>query len=169
MSKVTLEGFDKRRREYKYLGWVYVAQNSCFADKVFKIGQTQTSPSERMDVLSASTSIYRTFDLVYFIHVSQHLDAERYVHQKLHEFRLNPRKEFFNAPLMTIVKTLDEAGNLFPIPLGKTGHAGVLSPALEKQIVSCPLCKKRSRVPLLGIEITVNCSTCRTPFNIVYE
>ena len=117
---MTLEGFDKRRREHKYLGWVYVAQNSCFADKVFKIGQTQTSPSERMDTLSASTSVYKKFDLVYFVHVSEHLAAEKYVHQTLKDFRLNPGKEFFNAPLMTIVKTVDEAGDLFQIPLGRT-------------------------------------------------
>ena len=34
-----LDSFDKRRREYKRLGWVYAALNRCFADPVFKVGQ----------------------------------------------------------------------------------------------------------------------------------
>lgn len=167
VSKLSLEGFDKRRREYKHLGWVYVAQNSSFADKVFKIGQTRISPSERIGVLGASTSVYRNFDLVYFVHVSHHLEAETYVHQTLKEFRLNPGKEFFNAPLMTIVKTLDEAGNLWKIPFGKTIHAATLPPALEKQIVSCPKCKKKSRISLLGIGVTVTCTACNTTYKVV--
>ena len=37
-SIVMLDAFDKRYREYKSLGWVYVARNQCFADPVFKVG-----------------------------------------------------------------------------------------------------------------------------------
>ena len=65
-----LNSFDKRRREYKRLGWVYVARNPCFADPVFKVGQTKVSPVSRVDKLSGSTSVYRPFELVYFVHVS---------------------------------------------------------------------------------------------------
>ena len=36
---VALDGFDKRYREYKRLGWVYVARNPCFAEPVFKVGR----------------------------------------------------------------------------------------------------------------------------------
>ncbi len=122
-----------------------------------------------MDTLSASISVYKKFDLVYFVHVSEHLAAEKYVHQTLNDFRLNPGKEFFNAPLMTIVKTLDEAGNLFQIPLGKTHRSGILPPALEKQIVSCPNCKMKSRVPLLGIGITVTCTACNAPYKVIHD
>jgi len=70
---------------------------------------------------------------------------------------------------MTIVKTLDEAGNLFQTPLVKTQHAGMLPPALEKQIVSCPKCKKKSRVPLLGIGITVTCTACNAPYKVIHD
>ncbi|MCY4171901.1 MAG: GIY-YIG nuclease family protein [Bacteroidetes bacterium] len=103
------------------------------------------------------------------MHVSEHLAAEKYVHQTLKDFRLNPGKEFFNAPLMTIVKTLDEAGNIFQIPLGKTQHAGMLPPALEKQIVPCPRCKMKSRVPLLGIDISVTCRACNAPYKVIND
>lgn len=168
-SKIALEGFDKRRREYKQLGWVYVARNPCFADAVFKIGQTQVSPSERIETLSASTSVYSRFDLVYFVHVSDHLAAEGYVHQILKDFRVNPRKEFFNAPIMTVVKALDEVGNLWQIPMGKTPRAGTLPPALKKRIISCPKCTKKNRLPLLGIDITVTCVACTSPYKITSE
>ncbi|MXZ16946.1 MAG: GIY-YIG nuclease family protein [Rhodothermaceae bacterium] len=168
-SKNSLKRFDKRRREYKRLGWIYVARNPCFADAAFKIGQTRISPSERIEALSASTSVYRKFELVYFVHVSDHLEAEGYVHQLLKDFRLNPRKEFFNAPIMTVVKALDEAGSLLQIPMGKTSRAGMLPPALEKRIISCPGCKKQSRVPLLGIDITVTCVACTVPYKIMSE
>ncbi len=167
LSRLQLESLDKRRREYKYVGWVYVAWNPGFADTIFKIGQTRVSPSERIKGLSTSTSVPQKFQLVYFIHVSDHLEAEKYVHQTLKDSRLNPGKEFFNAPIMNVVKVLDEAGSIWQIPAGKTPRAGYLPPALNKQIISCPRCKKKSRVPLLGIPITVNCPECSTPYEVV--
>ena len=33
-----IETFDKRRREYKKLGWIYAARNPSFVDPVFKVG-----------------------------------------------------------------------------------------------------------------------------------
>ncbi|MCY4674952.1 MAG: GIY-YIG nuclease family protein [Bacteroidetes bacterium] len=167
LSSLNLKSFDKRRREYKHLGWVYVAWNPCFVDTVFKIGQTRVSPSERIEGLSTSTSVYQNFRLAYFVHVSNRLKAEKYVHQTMKDSRLNPGKEFFNAPIMNVVKVLDKAGSLWQIPAGKTPRAGYLPPALDKQIISCPRCKKKSRVPLLGIDITVNCPACSTPYKVV--
>ena len=62
-SIVMLDSFDKRHREYKRLGWVYAARNPCFADPVFKVGQTKVSPVSRVKQLSSSTSVYRPFEL----------------------------------------------------------------------------------------------------------
>lgn len=47
-SVILLNGLDKRRREYKRVGWVYAVRNPSFVDLVFKIGQTTVSPSERI-------------------------------------------------------------------------------------------------------------------------
>ena len=94
-SIVRLSAFDKRRREYKRLGWVYVARNPYFADPVFKVGQTKVSPVTRVEKLSSSTSVYRPFELVYFVHVSDRDLAEAHVHQALAASRINPAKEFF--------------------------------------------------------------------------
>ncbi len=97
-SIVWLDAFDKRRREYKRLGWVYVARNPCFAEPVFKVGQTKVSPVVRVERLSSSTSVYRPFQLVYFVHVSDRDRAERHVHQALAASRVNRRRSSLKSP-----------------------------------------------------------------------
>ena len=119
-SVARVASFDKRRREYKRVGWVYATRNPCFADPVFKVGRTKVSPLERVAGLSQSTSVYRPFELVYFVHVSDRDQAEGFAHEALKDARVNPGKEFFEAPLMTIVKALDEAALRWPFQLGRT-------------------------------------------------
>lgn len=168
-SVVALDRFDKRYREYKRLGWVYIARNSCFAEPVFKIGQTKVSPVKRVEGLSSSTSVYRPFELVYFIHVSDRDQAEAHVHQALAASRVNPSKEFFLAPLMTVVGVLDEAASHWPIQLGRTPRAGFLEPALTPRVVACHHCGGRIRVPRLLVSVRVNCSLCSGGFEVVSD
>ena len=87
-SIMALDSFDKRRREYKRVGWIYAARNPSFADPVFKIGQSKVSPAVRVGQLSSSTSVYRPFELVYWVHVSDRDRAEGYAHQLLQEHRV---------------------------------------------------------------------------------
>ena len=135
-SIIWLDAFDQRRREYKRLGWVYAARNPCFADPVFKVGQTKVSPVVRVERLSSSTSVYRPFQLVYFVHVSDRDQAEGHVHQALAASRVNPAKEFFEVPIMTVIRALDEAANHWPIQLGRTPRSGYLEPALKPRVVA---------------------------------
>lgn len=165
-SITMLRSFDRRRREYKRLGWVYAVRNPCFADPVFKVGQTGDSPNKRVEALSLSTSVYRPFELVYLIHVSDRIEAEVFVHNALISFRVNPRKEFFKVPLMHLIKALDEAASLWQIPLGKTQRAGFLPPLLQKRIVKCPHCDSKNRLPQILTKITVTCSACREPHTL---
>ena len=127
-SIAALDGFDKRRREYKRVGWLYAARNSCFADPVFKVGQTKVSPVVRVDRLSGSTSVYRPFQLVYWVHVSNRDLAEGFAHEILRESRVNPSKEFFNASVVEVARALDQAAAHYAIPLGRTPRAGFLPP-----------------------------------------
>ncbi len=168
LSVLFVKAFDRRRREYKRVGWLYAARNPSFADSVFKIGQTTISPSERIEQLSSSTSVYKKFELVYFVHVSDHRAAEKYVHQALSDYRVNFGREFFQASIMAVVKTLDEAGEIWPIPLDRNPSSGFLTPALTKQIVSCPMCNKRSRIPKVLIDISVTCTQCNNPYTVPY-
>ena len=169
LSIVRLDAFDKRYRQYKRLGWVYVARNQCFAEPVFKVGQTKVSPVMRVERLSSSTSVYQPFDLVYFVHVSDRDQAEGYVHQAMAASRANPSKEFFLAPLITVVRALDEAANHWRIPLGRTARSGFLEPALIPRIAVCHHCAGRTQVPRLLVSIRVNCSHCSTSFELASD
>ena len=164
-----LDSFDKRRREYKKLGWVYVARNPCFADPVFKVGQTKVSPVSRVEKLSGSTSVYRRFELVYFVHVSDRNQAEGDVHQALASSRINPSKEFFEAPLMTVVRALDAAATQWPIPLGRPPRSGFLDPALKPRVFACQRCGSNSRVPRLLISVSVTCRQCGVQFELASD
>lgn len=169
VSVLGVKGFDKRRGEYKRLGWLYAARNPSFADPVFKIGQTTVSPSERIEQLSSSTSVYRKFELAYFVHVSDHRAAEKFVHETPSDFRLNLGREFFQTSIMTVVKALDEAGRLWPIPLDKNPSAEALPPALGKRIVPCPMCNKKNRVPKVLVDISVTCIHCANSYKVPCE
>ena len=168
-SVAHLDSFDKRRREYKRLGWVYAARSPCLADPVFKVGQTKVSPVTRIEKLSASTSVYRPFELVYFVHISDREKAEGFAHEALRASRVNPGKEFFEAPLMTVVRVLDEAGRQWPIQLGRTPRAGFLEPALGRRIAPCPRCQARNRLPQLLVDISATCMACGTSFKLVTD
>lgn len=168
-SIVMLNAFDKRRREYKRLGWVYVARNQCFVDPVFKVGQTKVSPVMRVEGLSSSTSVYRPFELLYFVHVSDRDQAEGHVHHVLGASRVNPAKEFFAAPLMTVVRTLDDAASHWRIPLGRTPRSGFLEPALIPRVVACRQCGGKTKVPRLLISVRVSCKHCSARFDLASD
>ena len=137
-SFLAIEDCDKRRKEYKKLGWIYVARNASFVDPVFKVGESSRPPFNRVEELSASTSVYRAFETVYFVHVSNRNVAEAQAHDALKKFRINPRKEFFQAPLPVVIKAVDRVAGIFPVPRGKTPRAGYIAttPAAAPDIVS---------------------------------
>jgi len=168
-SIIWLDAFDKRRREYKRLGWVYVARNPCFADPVFKVGPTKVSPVVRVERLSSSTSVYRPFQLVYFVHVSDRDRAEGHVHQALAASRVNPAKEFFEVPVMTVIRALDEAARYWPIPLGRTPRSGYLEPALKPRVVMCRQCGGQTKVPRLLVSVHVTCKHCSAGFELASD
>ncbi|MXW63646.1 MAG: GIY-YIG nuclease family protein [Bacteroidetes bacterium SB0662_bin_6] len=161
-----IENFDKRRKEYKKLGWIYAARNPSFVDPVFKVGVSSRPPLARMQELSASTSVYRGFDLAYFVHVTPRDIAEKWAHEALKEFRINPRKEFFQAPLPVVVKALGRVAEIFPVPLGKTPRAGYLEQPLQPRPVSCPHCGMENRVPGVLVQIRISCGACKSEIMI---
>ena len=161
-----IASFDRRRREYRKLGWIYAARNSSFVDPVFKIGQSARSPVVRVDELSRDSAVYRDFELVYFVHVGNRDPAEGQAHSILREFRVNPRKEFFEAPLQSVVGALDHVANVFPIPLGKTPLAGYLKQPLTPYIIRCAKCGSRNRVPNVLIELMITCGSCKEHLTI---
>ncbi len=158
-SIMALDSFDKRRREYKRVGWIYAARNPSFVDPVFKIGQSKVSPVKRVDQLSNS-SVYRPFELVYWVHVSDRDRAEGHAHQLLNQYRVNPAREFFQASVMEVARALDRAAAHFPIPLGRTARSGFLGPGLVPVTVRCSRCGTANRVPRLLVSIRISCGNC---------
>ena len=161
-----IASFDKRRREYKKLGWIYAAQNRSFVDRVFKVGQSARPPGVRVAELSNNRAVYRDFELVYFVHVGNRDPAEGQAHSILQEFRVNPRKEFFKAPLQTVVGVLDQVADMFPIPLGKTPRAGYLKQPLTPYMIRCARCGSRNRVPNVLVELMITCGSCEERITI---
>ena len=159
-SYAKIASFDKRRREYRRLGWIYACSNSSFVDPVYKIGQSSRPPDARVAELSGSTSVYGEFELVYFVHVSDRNLAEGQTHSALEDHRVNPGKEFFRAPLPVIVKAMDAAAIAFPVQLGRTPRAGFLAQPLQPRLVRCPRCGSENRVPKVLTEIRVRCGSC---------
>lgn len=158
--------FDRRRREYKKLGWIYAARNRSFVDRVFKVGQSARPPHVRVEELSSNTAVYQDFELVYFVHVGNRDPAEGQAHYRLQDYQINSRKEFFQAPLQTVVGVLDQVANMFPIPLGKTPRAGFLNQPLSPYLTRCSGCGSRNRVPNVLIELMITCVSCREQFEI---
>ena len=161
-SFAAIASLDKRRREYKRLGWIYACRNSSVADPVFKIGQSSRPPAERVSELSASTSVYREFQLVYFVHVADRDSVEGHAHLVLKESRVNPNKEFFQATLPEIVLAMDSAASMCPIPLGMTHRAGFLPQPLLPRIIDCTDCGAQNRIANVLVGIVVTCGTCKS-------
>lgn len=158
-SMMALDSFDKRRREYKRVGWIYAARNPSFVDPVFKIGQSKVSPVRRVEQLSNS-SVYKPFELVYWVHVSDRDRAEDYAHQLLQQYRVNPAREFFQASVMDVARALDQAAAHFPVPLGRTARSGFLGPGLAPITVRCSSCGAANRAPQLLVPTRISCGTC---------
>lgn len=89
-------------------GYIYVMRSAAHDKDVFKVGLTRRSPEERADELSRSTSSPDKFLVVQEWDVDDCVLAEKLIHDKLNEFRINPNREYFKAPYKKIFAIIDE-------------------------------------------------------------
>ena len=75
---------------------------------LLKIGWTDRSPQERVSELSASTGVPTPFLLEFYVQLDNALLAEREIHKKFFEFRVNGSREFFSVSLDVAVKELKQ-------------------------------------------------------------
>ena len=160
-SFIEIADLDKRRREYRSIGWIYAAHNPTFRTEAFKVGQSKRPPMARVAELSASTAVYGDFKLVYFVHVAQRDPAEGNAHSLLQAYRITPNKEFFRAPLSKVVAALETVAQMFPIVIGKGSRSRVLQQPLPVVVRRCNECGFENRVRQLLIPIKVKCGRCR--------
>lgn len=167
-SWIAICSLDKRRRENKDLGYVYIMWNKMYKEKIFKIGKTSRLPYARRAELSSSTGVPDDFDLVYYIVVSNLSFAERFVHQELQEFRYRQNKEFFKVPLKQAIQSLDKTASYFPIRMGGYNSKPIyLNQDLTHVIVNCPQCNKTNRIKQILIPVKVTCPHCHFKYQLI--
>ncbi|SRR6266511_864009 len=155
-----IQALDRRKREYRYVGWIYILRNRAFRDPLLKIGQSRRPPMVRAEELGTETGVPEGFELVYFVHVSDRNRAETFVHNELHSFRKSASKEFFHAPLTLAVEALNRAADQFPIVMGRR-NPQVLPQYFDTYTVQCRQCATPNRVRQMAVTILVRCGKCQ--------
>lgn len=161
-------GLDKRYKVNRRVGWVYAAYNPLIGGSIFKIGMSSRPPPERARELAQSTGYEGPFDLIYFVHVLDRVEGEKWVHRTLDQYRVRSWEEFFDLPLTLVCDTLDEAARRFPIPMGLPGRHSQKpkgTPQLLPQVfrrwkLVCPGCSQTNDVRELALPVRVKCSAC---------
>jgi hypothetical protein len=158
---------DRRFREYKRMGWVYVMRNGALKERVFKVGLSSRFPTERASELTRSTGVFGEFELVYFIHVGDRHAAESEAHRQLAEYRVTRSKEFFNAPLGTILNTLDDVSGRYPVWAGPKRSRKPLAQPFWLYRGPCPGCGATVSARELLIPVRAKCRHCAAPIPFV--
>lgn len=93
--------------ENEMRGWVYIISNKGMPDLI-KIGYTNRDPNIRATELDSTSSPY-PYIVDYEILLDNAFNVEQRVFQILHEFRINPRKEWFRCNHETAIIAIREA------------------------------------------------------------
>ncbi len=160
-----IRSLDKRRSEYRNVGWLYVMRSPAFREPLLKIGKSSRPPSLRAEELGAATAVPEGFQLVYFVHVSDHHEAEARVHAWLAPYRKTQGKEFFSSPVAHAVEALERAAELYPVIVGRGKYAYVLPQVFSAVTTKCPTCGLENRVRSLAVSVVVRCRNCATPLD----
>lgn len=93
-------------------GYIYALISSSLQGLV-KIGKTVKDPSIRAREISSDTGVPTPFIVAYKVFVSDCDAGELFLHSLLEikGFRINPKREFFNAPLDVIISSMIELQN----------------------------------------------------------
>lgn len=89
-------------------GYIYVMRSAAHQKDVFKVGLTKRDAEARSKELGRSTSSPDHFLVVEEWYVSDCVLAERLIHEKLKEYRVNPKREYFKARYNIIFSAIDE-------------------------------------------------------------
>jgi len=150
---------DRRYAANKHVGWIYIVRNPAFREPLVKIGKSRRPPMERTAELGAATAVPERFQLVCFVHASDHHAAEKMVHRDLANYRKSASKEFFDVPLKTALAALDRAAAAYPILMRKRPPVA-LPQCFEPVILTCPRCGTRQQIRQLVITVIAKCAVC---------
>lgn len=84
-------------------GYVYIMSNACFPNW-YKVGKTKDIGKRRAHLSKTSTPF--PFKIEFFIESNHYDELEHLVKFSLQKFRVNKRREFFDAPISEIKDTI---------------------------------------------------------------
>lgn len=87
-------------------GIIYIMRCDAHVANLYKVGYTTKSAEDRAYQLSKSTATPRPFKVIDAIEVQDVRYAEKVIHDELADYRLEKKREFFQAPLQLIQKRL---------------------------------------------------------------
>lgn len=89
-------------------GYIYILQSAAHQSDTFKVGRTTRTPEARANELSRETGSPSRFLVLKEWDVLDCVEAEELIHQKLAQYRVNPKREFFQAPYKVIFAVVEE-------------------------------------------------------------
>jgi T5orf172 domain. len=89
-------------------GFIYVMRSPLHPRNIFKVGLTQSSTETRVNELSSATGVPGRIYVMQEWAVGDCVSIEREIHSRLAEYRVDPRREFFEAPLEHIMSVIEE-------------------------------------------------------------
>lgn len=131
-------------------GFIYILINRAFQNDQYKIGMTTKSPHERAREISNATGVPRAFEVLYEQRVVDCNRAERILHQRLLQYRLTSNREFFQVPLKTAIRALedvaDEVGRVDDAPDRSSMSAAVdTTPLSIGELTAVPALSNKTR------------------------
>lgn len=91
-------------------GYIYIMRQPAHEENIFKVGLTTRSAEQRKKELS-NTSSPDKFFIINSYQTKDCIEAEKRIHEKLENYRLTSRREFFRCDLKTIMETCEEIVN----------------------------------------------------------
>jgi tetratricopeptide (TPR) repeat protein len=91
-------------------GYIYIVINESYKGLV-KIGRSSRPPEERAKELSRPTGVPTRFHVAYEEFVADCHLAEKLVHKRLEQHRVNQRREFFEVALKEAIKVVAEVAD----------------------------------------------------------
>ena len=106
-SSYGVEQFVMRKHENQVQGanpgHVYIMRSGVHGIDIYKIGKTKRSPEVRAKELTGATGVPTAFEILATWEVGDVDLVEREAHHRLRAYKVNRRREFFRAPLQTII------------------------------------------------------------------
>lgn len=94
----------------KNAGYVYVMRQPTHEENIFKVGLTKKNTEKRRKELSNTSSVDKFF-VINSYYTKDCIDAEKQIHEKLKDYRLTSRREFFRCDLKIILDTCESVIN----------------------------------------------------------